>query len=326
MPGGAEITTKVLTETLFELSSVMEDNISKMIPLFWFLRARGQVIEVDGGYDFRERLMYGKGSFGYYARFGTLDTTPQEGMTMAIYSQKRCAGSIVVEEWDVLQNKGRHAIGQLVKDTQLQTEITMAEELGIDLFNDGSDSLRIHGLQYLVADAPTTGTVGDIDRSDSTNSWWRNNIYTTALTTFEATWLTGWHVFQRLYIAASKRANDGPNFIVTTDDIYRFYTAGPADRLRFQGGTPAQMAEAGMAVAGFHGAAVTFDANCPASHAYFLNTKYLRMKALRGANFVMKPSKSPANQPWLDIGALVLIAQLTMSNAVKQAVATNITG
>ena len=326
MPGGATITTKVLTETLFELSSVMEDNISKNIPLLWFLKARGQVIEVDGGYDFRERLAYGQGSFGYYGRFGTLDTTPQEGMTMAIYAQKRCAASIVVDEWDLLQNKGRHAIGQLAKDTALQAEITMSEQLGIDLFNDGTDTNRIHGLRLLVADDPTTGTVGDIDRSDATNSWWRNNTYTTALSTFEATWLNGWHVFQRLYIAASKRANDGPNFIVTTPDIYRFYTAGPADRLRFQGGTPAQMAEAGMAVAGFHGAAVTFDENCPASHAYFLNTKYLRLKVLRGANFVMKPTKSPANQPWVDIGALVLISQLTSSQSAKQAVATNITG
>lgn len=326
MPGGAEITTKVLAETLFELSPVMEDNISKMIPLFWFLKQTGQLKEVAGGRDFRERLMYGKGSFGYYDRFGTLDTTPQEGITHAIYAQKRAAGSIVIEKWDILQNVGRHAIGDLAEDTRIQTEITMGEEIGIDLFNDGSDTDRIHGLRWLVADDPTTDTVGDIDRSDPTNIWWRNPVDTAVLTTFEATWLNGWNRFQAMYILASKRANDSPNFIVTTPAIYRFYTAGPADRLRFQGGSPQILAEAGMAVAAFHGAAVTFDENCPASHAYFLNTKYLRIKALRGANFVMEPTLKAANQPWVDIGALVLIYQLVMSNALKQGVITNITG
>ncbi|KKN74064.1 hypothetical protein LCGC14_0394040 [marine sediment metagenome] len=322
--GGAEITTKILAETLFELSPVMEDNVSKMIPLFWFLRAKDQMKEVTGARDFRERLMYGKGSWDYYEKWGTLDMTPQEGFTHAIYTQVRGAAPIVLEDWEVLQNAGVHQLGDIVRDTQVQAEITMGEGLGVDLFNDGSDSARIHGLRFLIADDPTTGTVGDIDRSDALNIWWRNQVKTTALTSFKATWLDGWHHLEETYLDASKRSNDSPNFCVTTPLIYRFYTAGPTDRTRV--GTNELLAKVGFANAAFHGAAVVYDENCPADHFYFLNTRYLRIKVLKGGNFRMYPPASPANQPWLAVSAIVLIAQLTMSNAAKQGVSTNITG
>jgi hypothetical protein len=75
----------------------------------------------------------------------------------------------------------------------------------------------------------------------------------------------------------------------------------------------------------FYGAPVIADQDCSASHAYFVNMKYLKIKLLRGVNFAKTPFKEGPNQ-LAKVAFLVVGLQLTSDNCRRQGVATAITG
>jgi len=81
-----------------------------------------------------------------------------------------------------VQNTGPDQVIDLLTTRMENAEYTMMNNISTAVYADGtgSNSKEIGGLQHLVADTPTTGTVGGINRATSTNSFWRN-------VTFDAT-------------------------------------------------------------------------------------------------------------------------------------------
>lgn len=87
-------------------------------------------------------------------------------------------------------------IVNLLEENYESLRLGVMENFAKEALRDGTqDTKAVDGLDALVASAPTTGTVGGIDRSVSANSYWRNNVSldvaaTTGLllTTMEQRW------------------------------------------------------------------------------------------------------------------------------------------
>lgn len=65
------------------------------------------------------------------------------------------------------------AISNMLQDKLEDMDEGMARSMNTILWSDGTSSSKVPpGVTYFIADDPTTGTVGGIDRA--ANSWWRN--------------------------------------------------------------------------------------------------------------------------------------------------------
>ena len=95
----------VLTTTLAEYGNQLKDNIFDTYPLLSWLNGklgealRGSSVKrtIDGGESIVEQLLYEMNStVDSYSGYEALDTTPQEGLTIARYNWKQYSGSISI--------------------------------------------------------------------------------------------------------------------------------------------------------------------------------------------------------------------------------------
>ena len=140
-----------------------------------------------------EELEYAENStFQFYTGYEVLDISPSDVFTAAEFPWKQGSVNVSASGLEVeVQNTGPEAVIPLLEKRIENAKRTAANKMSESVYSDGTGTSgkELTGLQAIVADDPTTGTVGGIDRSDSTNVFWRNqtsgdvaNIDTTAAT------------------------------------------------------------------------------------------------------------------------------------------------
>ena len=182
----------------------------------------------------------------------------------------------------------------------------------------GSSGKEIGGLALLVADDPTTGTVGGIDRSVTGNEFWRNQSLSGEINKDNIT-----QMMNNLYQKCT-RGSDKPDLIVCDDKLYSLYDSTLMDMQRF---TDPKMADAGFVSVKFKGADVIFDGGqggyCPEDHMYFLNSDYIYLRTHKDRDMsVIGGDRLAINQDayYRIIG---WAGNMTMSNAALQGVLIN---
>ena len=179
----------------------------------------------------------------------------------------------------------------------------------------GSSGKEIGGLALLVADDPTSGTVGGIDRSATGNEFWRNQVESGDITKDNIKQL-----MSNVYFKCS-RGSDKPDLIVCDDTLYSIYESTLMDLQRF---SDPKIAEAGFISSRFKGADVVYDGgqggNCPENHMYFLNTDYIYLRTHKDRDMtVIGGDRRAVNQDAL-YRIVGWAGNLTMSNAALQGV------
>jgi hypothetical protein len=72
----------------------------------------------------------------------------------------------------------------LLEDKLFDLGENYARRMNALLYGDGvADAKALAGLKLLIADDPSVGTVGGINRATVGNEWWRNRAYTAAFGT-----------------------------------------------------------------------------------------------------------------------------------------------
>lgn len=134
-------------------------------------------------------LNYKKNSTtAWYDGYDTLDITPQEPFTAAVYDWRRFAGSVNLSNSDLDKNSGdKWKIVDFMKVNMENLRASLGEDLSLKLIGTrGAGTKEAFGLLDLVKDDPTTnpagGNVGGIDAV--TNDWWRNKIADQAAAAF----------------------------------------------------------------------------------------------------------------------------------------------
>ena len=101
----------------------------------------------------------------------------------------------------------------------------MMNNIATALYADGtgSSSKEIGGLQLLVADDPTTGTVGGINRATATNSFWRNITYDATTDGGAAASSANIQSYMNQIWVQLVRGSDRPDLIVADNTYWRLY-------------------------------------------------------------------------------------------------------
>jgi len=308
--------SEIITTTLRRRSGELADNVSNSNALLQRLSSKGNVRTASGGRTIVEELEYAENStFKYYSGYEELDINPSDVMTAAEYNWKQAAVVVSASglEADV-QNSGKDAIINLVDKRITNAYRTMKNQISTGIYSDGtgSGSKQVTGLQAQIADDPTTGTVGGIDRS--TWTFWRNQYGSNA--TWTAATIQGY--MQNLWISCT-RGSDKPDLITMDANTYEIYwdALQAIQRINHENDKASQ----GWSSLAFLNADVIYDGDSghPANTLYMINTDFLFFRPHVSRNFVPLERRDSVNQDAYVV-PIVFAGNLTMSNASLQGV------
>ena len=249
-----------------------------------------------------------------------LDISPSDVISAAEFNWKQASVNVTFSGLEQRQNAGDSQIIRLVASRVKNAEKTMMNNLSTGVYADGtgSSSKEIGGLQLLVADTPTTGTVGGIDRSSAANTFWKNISFDASSDGGSAADSANIQsYFNRLWVQLV-RGTDMPDLVVCDNAYWRLYLESMQAIQRV---TNEKMAAAGFMNLKYMNADVVFDGGggCPANHAYFLNTDYIHFRPHKDANMIPLEHKTSINQDAVVV-PLLWMGNMTLSNAALQGV------
>jgi hypothetical protein len=310
----------LLTTTLESRTGKLADNVTDNNALLKRLKERGNIRPISGGTKIVEELEYGESDSVWYSGYDAINTTNPQVFTAAAYDLKLLAAPVGCSGEELLKNSGRERVIDLMEAKIKNAEKTLMNQMSAGIYSDGtcSSGKQLTGLKALVADDPTSGTVGGINRATTGNEFWQNyaKSFDTALTTS-----TIYGAMNDAFLACS-RGSDKPDLIVADDTLYKIYEGSLVAQQRF---VNAKLAEAGFENLKFKGADVIYDGGiggkCPAGHMYFLNTDYLKLRPHRDRNFkiIGGREREAINQDAI-YRIIGWAGNLTMSNAKLQGV------
>jgi hypothetical protein len=280
--------SEVATTSLRNRTKKLADNVMNNNALLYRLRERGNVRPFDGGRTILEELYYAENStYTRYSGYDVLDITPQDVITAAEYDIKQVAVSVSMSGLEMIQNSGSERVIDWLGARVDNTETSMMNGMSDDCYSAGTASAgkQIGGLQLLVGDTPTSGTIGGI----VANTWpfWQN-------ISFDATTDGGAPVsaaniqsYMNRVAVQLVRGKDRPDLIIADNNYYRAYLESLQAIQRITSDT---MAKAGFTSLKYLGAGGDSDVvldggiggGCPTNHMYFLNTKYLALRPFSG--------------------------------------------
>lgn len=278
----------ILTTTLENRSAVTADNVSNNNALLRALKKRGRIKPVDGGHVILQPISYpGNNTFIRYAGYELLNVSPSDVITAAEFDHKQAAISVSISGREILMNSGSEKVIDLMETRIENAEADFQNNIGSDLYSNGTadNGKQIGGLQLLVADDPTTGTVGGISRVDY--DFWRNQKYQCTSDGGSAPSASNIRRMMNALYNRLVRGTDKPDLILADDEFYGYYESSLQDVQRV---TQTTDVDGGFVSLKYKGADVILDGGvggaCPDKHMYMLNTRYLHWRPHKDRNMV----------------------------------------
>jgi hypothetical protein len=304
--------SQLLTTTLDHYTKSITDNVLNNHPLLGRLKAKGNIQKASGGVTFQEKLSYASnGTVQYQGEYDTYNTTPQDVLTAANYTPKILTGTMTMTDLEMKQNAGKEQIVSLIMAKKKVLEDSLKNQLGSSIYADGTGSggKEIGGLQLLLADDPTTGTVGLIDRSTST--FWRNKLYDFAVESVTPSSTTIQGAMNTLWTRCQSQMGELPDLIAADSVYFEYYESSLQTIQRI---TSPEIGNSGYSALKYKSADVFYDPECPASHMYFVNTNHIFLKYLGKQLLEVGETMRPVNQG-VYVTPITATANMTLDNS-----------
>lgn len=316
--------TDLIATAIESRTGEIADNVSSNNILLSVLKKSGRIKTVSGGPQiFQELSFQAASNGGWYSGADVLPVGAQDLISAAAFPWKQYAVAVSVTGLELLINSGKEKIIDLVEGRLEVAEATMANDINVGLYSDGTGSggRQLTGLDAAIpttAKASQTDTYGGISRSSF--AVWRTSTTTgqdistaakcqTVMNTQWATQVRGSDrpdciIMDQLYWA---------DFMASLQAIQRIVDPGKAQlgfpSLKFITADVYLDPTTGI---GTGGGAVT-------KTAYFLNTKYLHFRPHAKRNFVpIAPNKRAALNQDVEVQMLGWAGNLTCSGAQLQ--------
>src|SRR3990167_10903048 len=311
----------------------MGDAIINKNYILAYMKSKAESLEV-GGLDFSEPVLTtGNSNFGYRNKRTEIPADAQNHVQEFKFDPIVLDGTVVINKVDELMNRGKHQIMKLAMTLKKQAESTVANLINSQMW-DASPTANIEpeSIISLISETPTTGTIGGVSRV--TNTWARNKLYSTAVTSVgSAAGMAALHQFRASLVGA---AGMTPDFAVTTSTIWGLIMGFLDNNRRLR--SDEKMTQLGFdniyigsALLGYDGDAGTAVGGdttlggCPATNLYYLNSKSLFYKILEGGNTVFEPFSKKDNS-LNETSIFYHVYQLTTNQPNALGVMNNITG
>ena len=303
------------------------DNIFTSRALFHFLGEEGFKEEADGGRLIEFTLEYAENTtFKSYAETEELDTTRIDVYDAARFEWRINAGTVVYSELEKLRAAAGARKFNVIEEKLNNGKNSHIAAMNRQAFSDGTGngSKDIAGLQLLIATAPTTGTVGGINRA--TYSFWRNRQTSGAQTSADFD-----NLRSSMRSIFNQCSNGGvefaPTFWVTTRTVFEgFESLLVANERYAKDGSKSRGGDLGFDnnALMFKGAKGFYDEDAPSGNLYFGNPKFLKFAYLKGGWMKMYPGVDPANQ-LSNVHKVATFGQMGVNNSRRLGVVTAIT-
>jgi len=296
---------QIASTTFKNLEKNIADNVSDNIPLLKIMQMRGSV-KADGGDTIVRPLLTGFSNAQSYSGSDVIDITKNDDISAAEYNWKQTVTPIIITGLEKARNSGKSKQIDILDALKQQAELSMMDKISSMMFGDGTGNAGkdMLGLQAIVDIAPTTGTLGGINRA--THSFWRNK-YDASVGAYATYLLPAMSTMMR----SLTRGKDKPDVIVTDTTNFGYLENLANGKAQFMN---PKLADLGFQALKFEGVDVIFDDNCPSGKMYFLNTKYLKMYIHKDYNFKMGKFIEPADQDQM-VAKLLFYGQLTTNRA-----------
>ena len=291
---GSTVIETVLHSTLEKSRKKLMFAAVKANAFYAYAMANDKVEYEHGGREISNPLIVGRNpnvsSYEYYDELPVARTNEFDTVR---YGWARVAGSVIISDQEVDENRGETEIFKILKGKMQVLEESIKEKFQTYLYGAGTGK-DPNGLALLVPDNPETGVVGGIDRATETQ--WRTmaKSYGGNLSTENIE-----EEFDDILLDMKQGKNEKPDLILCGRNIYKMYRKAVRDKISILAdGTYAgkKMYDLGFDGVSFGGITMIYDEDCPADKAYFLNTTYLRMHVLSHVNMKVKELSAPWTQ------------------------------
>ena len=284
----------IIATTIQSRSGELADNVTNNNPLLLKLKSKGNVRPFSGGNVILEEIMYNDTSTNNtnsYSGFETLNISPNSPISAAQFSIAQYASAVTISGLEMLQNSGKEQIIDLLEGRIKVAEAQLANRINLDLYGNGTGNggKNLTGLAAAVADSPTSGTYGGINRA--TWSFWQNQAFSGATNGGAAVSAANIQSYMTQLAIKLVRGTDKADLIVADNNYYNLYVNSLQAIQRV---TDPEMAGSGFASLKFYGGGTSADVVLgggignqePANHMYFLNTDYIFFRPHKDRNFV----------------------------------------
>jgi hypothetical protein len=309
--------TELVTTTLRNHKKGIKDNITNRNALLNRMYKKGNYRTEDGGLSIVEPLDYNSNStYQRYSGWDFLNVAQSDVLSAAEFSWKQIAIHVVASGLELRTNSGDSALEKLVSARIKNAMRTFENNFSSDLYSAGSLTNQIGGLQAIVADT-NTNTIGGIDA----NTWtfWRNTVYDFSVDSVTASATTIESSMLKLWLQIDRGPSDQPDLIVMSTDYYTFFENSQTSIKRY---ASAESAQGGFVTLKYKNADVIYDTSAtgiPSTHAYMLNTNYLKLVVHGDADMETMEKKTPINQDG-EVIPVIWQGNLTVSNRKLQGV------
>lgn len=302
----------LVSTTLKNYTPKIEDNLFTNVTLLYWLKEAGHIEKVNGGEQIVEPLLYeANDTVGSYAGYDNILTTPQDGITAAVYDWKQYAVSVAISGLEEAKNRGESAVLSLLKAKIDQAEMSLMDGMNKMFYSDGTGNggKNWNGLGALIQAADkgsqtiSPGGIASSNVDASGNRWWENQYKNIPTGAAEA----GQFKIADLSSIYNSCSNGRihPDFILTSQQMWERYESLLQPQLRYQS---TKAADAGFENLLYKSAPIMWDAplSNPAnagsatlgnnSKMYFLNSKFLKLKVHSDVWLKSTPFEKPHGQ------------------------------
>jgi hypothetical protein len=286
--------TDIVSTTIQSRSGALADNALKQNALLARLNKKGNAKPFSGGNVILQEIMYNDTNTinaGFYSGYDVIDITPNSPITAAQFDIKQASAAVTISGLDQLMNSGKEAIIDLLESRIQIAEKQLMNTLSTGLYSDGTGSSgkSITGLQAAIADAPSSGTYGGINRA--TWAFWRNVAFSSATDGGAAATSANIQSYMNRVAVQLVRGNDAPDLCVADNNYYRLFLESMQSIQRI---SSEEMAGLGFTSLKYLGAGKSMDVVLDggiggaigSNRMYMLNTDYLFLRTHRDRNMV----------------------------------------
>ena len=286
--------TDIIATTLESRTGELEDNVTNNNALLRRLREKGNVKPFSGGRVIFEEIIYNDtttNNTNSYSGYEILNISPNSPISSPQYNIAQYASAVSISGLEDLQNDGKEAIIDLLEGRIMVAEGQLANRIAGDIYLDGTGNSgkNITGLAAAVADTPTSGTYGGINRA--TWTFWQNQYYSGATNGGAAVSVANITQYMTTLALACVRGRNKPDLYVADANYFGFYVNSLQAIQKVSSPNEAGM---GFASLKFYGGGTSADvvmdggigSNATANHMWLLNTDFIFFRPHRRRNFV----------------------------------------
>jgi len=295
----AQVTTianfdNILTSTIQHIQDELATQWHNDHGGLYALRVFGGFEEYVGGDNIFENLNTTRDdSVKSRGRNATIALNELQHLRPAEFEPKVLNGAIALNEFDLASNRGPQEVIDMWDSRKNNAILTMKDEFNRQFFQGVGTVDEFGGANLIVSSAPTTGTVGGIDRSVAANSFWRNQI-TSSVGSFAA---GGVDAFRTMYNKCARGAlSNHTDVIITDQTTHEAYEKTQVGNQRYQNPSARALADGSFDALAFKNSAVLWDFEMQSGEAVFLNFKCFKYKVNSMFNFAVKPPKASDDQ------------------------------